>query len=69
MKKFFKWTSIVLGALVVVLTIAICVIVEISASRGEETYDVHVAPIELPTDEASLAEGERLVTREPARRQ
>lgn len=60
MKRILKWVGIVLGSLVGLVAIAIGVMVAISMSREGTVYEVHVAPIELPTDEASLAEGERL---------
>ncbi len=60
MKRVVKWVGIVLGSLVGVVAVAVGVMVGISMSRQATIYDVHVAPIDLPTDEASLAEGERL---------
>lgn len=60
MKRVLKWAGIILGSLVGLIAVAVGVTVAISMSRQSTTYDVRVEPIELPTDEASLAEGERL---------
>lgn len=60
MKRFLKWTGIVLVSLVVLVAAAVGVMVAISMSRESTTYSVDVAAIEIPTDEESLQEGERL---------
>ena len=61
MKKILKWLGIVVGVLVVAVIVAIGAIYLLSSSRLNKTYDVQPAAVTIPTDEAAIQEGERLV--------
>ena len=62
MGKLLKWIGMLLGALVGLIVLALVVVFVVSGSRFNRTYDVQPADITLPTDEASIAEGEHLAT-------
>lgn len=55
--KILKWVGVVLGSLIVVLIIAYLVIVMVSNSRLNQTYDIQVETLEIPTDSAAIAKG------------
>lgn len=62
MKNLLKWTGIVLAGvvgLVVVLGLAVYLL---SEQRGNKTYEVSVTSFDIPTDAASIAEGERIAS-------
>src|SRR4030095_2776779 len=54
MKRFLKWTAIVLCTVVVV---ALVVIYGVSEYRLRQTFDVRTAAVQIPTDSTSLAAG------------
>ena len=58
--KALKWIGIVLGVLVVLIVVAYGTVYMISESRFDQTFDIQPQAVAIPTDEASLAEGERL---------
>jgi mono/diheme cytochrome c family protein len=60
MKKFFKWTGLVLGSLVVILLIAYTVIYLNVQNRFNKNYEVAVPAITIPTDSATIALGEHI---------
>ena len=65
-RRIFKWIGIVLGSLVGLLVLAFVVLyiigtVKWNSIRGKD-YDVPVAPITIPTDQASIARGEHIAT-------
>ena len=62
MRKTLKWIGIVLGSLIGLVVIAVVVILSIGRARFNETIEVDVPLLEIPTDEAALARGEHLVT-------
>jgi len=62
MLKVLKWIGIIVGGLVGLVVVALGVMTLISVSRMNRTYEVEVASFDVPTDEASIAEGERLFT-------
>ena len=62
MKRILKWIGIILGALLVILVVAVTATQVMAQSRLNKTYDAPVQVIPIPTDEASLARGEHLVT-------
>lgn len=62
MKKVLKWLGIVLGALVAIVLLAVAGIFIVSNTRINKNYDVAVQPIAIPSDAASIAEGQRLTT-------
>lgn len=61
MNKLLKWIGIVLGGLVGLLLIGAIVLFLVSQSKINKRYEVEVAELTIPTDEASITEGERLV--------
>lgn len=62
MKRLLKWLGILAVGLVALLAVAYGVVYFLSERRIDKTYDVAVQPLTLPADEASLAEGRRLLT-------
>ena len=60
MKKVLKWISIILAGLVGLILVVIVALFFITTSKRNRTYDVEVAAISIPTDEAALARGERI---------
>jgi mono/diheme cytochrome c family protein len=60
MKKWGKRVGIALASLVAIVMVLLGGIYAASASKGARHYDVAGANFEIPTDAASLAEGERL---------
>src|SRR5258705_13743005 len=65
LRKILKWIGIVLGSLVGLLVLAFVVLYIIGSvkwSRMHGKYDVPVETITIPTDEASIARGERIAT-------
>jgi len=56
-KRFLKWTAIVLGSVVVV---ALAVIYGVSEYRLRQTFDIPAASIQIPTDSLSLANGRHI---------
>ena len=61
MKKILVWVGAVLGSLVGLLVVLIVVLVFIGSSRVNQTYDIQVASVSVPTDPAGMARGEHLV--------
>ena len=60
MRKLLRYSAYTLGALAALLLIAIGVVYAMSERIIARTYDAPAAPITVPTDPASIAEGERL---------
>jgi cytochrome c553 len=60
MKKFFKWTGIVLGSVIVLLLTGYAIIYFSVQSRFNKKYEVAVQSITIPTDSASIALGEHI---------
>lgn len=60
MKRILKIIGILVGIIVLVIILAGLGIFFASNSKLNKTYDVEVALIDIPTDEESLAEGQRL---------
>lgn len=60
MKKVLKWTGIVVGILVVLAIIAVAGLSLSVSSRLNKTYQITPEAVAIPTDAASVAEGERL---------
>src|SRR5258706_15700572 len=60
MKRLLRWTGIALGSLVAVAILAYGVIYVVSEGILGRTYEVPAAALSIPTDPASIAEGERL---------
>jgi len=58
--KVLKWIGIVVGALAGIIVIAAVVLTVLGNQRANRVYSVEVDSFEVPTDEASVAEGERL---------
>lgn len=62
MKKVLKWIGIILGGLIGLLVLAVGAVYAISEYRFNRTYEVHVAPVEIPTDPAAIAYGEHIAS-------
>lgn len=61
MKRIWKWTGIGVGVLVAGLIVVAAVLYIIGDRRLGRRYDVAVAPLVIPTDEAAIARGRHLV--------
>lgn len=57
MKKFLKWTGIILLSLVLIVIIASWVFAKKFNNEFEKVYTVEAAPVTIPTDSASIARG------------
>lgn len=62
MRRILKWMGILLGALVSLVVIALLILSAIGRSTFNQTYEVDVPSLKIPTDEATVARGEHLVT-------
>jgi mono/diheme cytochrome c family protein len=60
MKKFLKWTGIILGALVAIMAIAIGVLWGIGTVRANQEYEIAVVAPPVPTDSEAIARGQHL---------
>lgn len=59
--KALRWIGIIFGVLVGVLVIAVATLYIMSNQRFNKVYEIpEISAIDIPTDEESLAEGERL---------
>jgi mono/diheme cytochrome c family protein len=61
MVKILKIFGLVLGSLMGFIIIAVLALVGIGRARFYKTYEVDVAPLEIPTDQAALTQGKHLV--------
>lgn len=61
MKRALKWLGYVVGAIVVLLVVAVGVVYALSAAKFGKSYSTAVEPIAVPSDSASLARGKHLV--------
>ena len=59
-KKILKWVGIVLVGLIGLLVVAVITSYVVTGIRGNKSYDVAVANLTIPTDDASIREGARL---------
>ena len=60
MGKLLKWIGISIGALVVLLLVAVGVVYSVSTSRMEQKFNVTVKAPPIPSNAAALKEGQRL---------
>jgi cytochrome c553 len=60
MKRVFKWLGYVVGALVVVILLAVGTVYAITSSRMSKSYSTTVPPLAIPSDSASVARGRHL---------
>lgn len=60
MKKALKWLGRGALVLVLLLLVAVGIVYALSARMLGRTYEVEVTAIEIPSDSAAIAEGERL---------
>jgi len=60
MKRVLKWAGLGLLVVLAVVVTGVGTVSCVSDSRIAERYEIDPDPVEVPTDEASLAEGERL---------
>jgi cytochrome c5 len=61
MKKVLKWIGIVLGGLIVLLILAVIGVSIAGESKLNQTREVQVKTVTIPTDENALARGAHLV--------
>ncbi len=61
MRKVLKWIGIVLAGLVSLVVVAAIIFFVIASSKLRRSYEVEVASVAIPTDEAARARGEHLV--------
>src|SRR5690242_5341847 len=64
MKKIFKWLSIVLGGLLVLLAITFFALAAKGNSMLNKTYDIQVENVAIPTDAEAISRGEHWVKAE-----
>ena len=60
MKKFFKWTGITFGSIIVLLIIVISAIILTMNHRLSKSYTLNTRSFNIPDDSSSLARGKRL---------
>lgn len=61
MKRFLKWTGLVIASLLILLLIAGSVLYTLGGSALEETYAIEPALTSVPSDSASIAWGEHIM--------
>lgn len=61
MRKLLKWTGIGLGVVLALVVVAAAGLYVAGGSRLHRSYDVPVADLDIPADEASIARGRHLV--------
>lgn len=61
MRRLLKWISLALAGLLGLLVAAAIVIFALASSKLSRTYEVEVAAVAIPNDEAAIARGEHLV--------
>lgn len=59
-RKFLKWTGIVLGSLVGLLVVAFVALYLIGSARLNRKYDIPVETVAIPTDQDSILRGEHV---------
>lgn len=62
MRKFLKWVGIVLGGLIVLVILAGAGLSLSTNARLNRVYDIQPESVAIPTDAASLEEGQRLAS-------
>lgn len=62
MKRVLKWVVVIAGVLVALLVGVVAAVMAASEQRLNQTYTVAADRITISTDEASIAEGQRLTT-------
>jgi mono/diheme cytochrome c family protein len=62
MRKTLKWIGIILGGAVAVLILAVIGLSTATSARLTKTYEIQPEILNIPSDPASLAEGERLAS-------
>ena len=60
-KKILKWVGIVVGGLIVLIVVALLILILLGTMRINKDYDVQVASIEIPTDQAAIERGRHFV--------
>jgi mono/diheme cytochrome c family protein len=62
MKRILKWIGIIFGGLIALLAMVVFALWLAANSRLNQTYDIPVERVAIPTDQASMEEGKRLVS-------
>ena len=57
MRMILKWLGIVLGSLITLLTLTTVLVYTLTNARFNQTFDIRVNPVEIPTDPESIAYG------------
>lgn len=60
MKRILKWTGIILGSVIVLLVIAAVVLNQVGNARLASAPAIAVKAVQVPTDDAAIADGQRL---------
>ncbi len=60
-KKILKRAGIVLGSILGLIVIAIIVLYFVGTARVNKSFEIEVAVVEIPTDEAAIARGKHFV--------
>lgn len=60
MRRILRWVSIVLGSIAGLMLLAVLVVYAVSERELRRTYEVPAVSVAVPTDPASIQEGERL---------
>lgn len=62
MRKVLQWSGIVLGSLVGLVALTVVGVYVITESRFNQTYDIQVETVAIPTDAASIQYGQHVAT-------
>ncbi|HEY5309954.1 MAG TPA: c-type cytochrome [Casimicrobiaceae bacterium] len=62
MKRLVRWTGVALGSMVALCIVAYIVVYFLSERVLQRRYDIPAVSLSIPTDAASISEGERLAT-------
>ena len=61
MKRALKWLGYLVGAIVVLVVVAVGAVYAISSAKFGKSYPTAVETVAVPTDSISLARGKHLV--------
>ena len=60
MKKVLKWLGFILGGIIGLLILVAVAVYALSSTRINKTYDVPVAAVDIPDDEATIERGQHV---------
>jgi mono/diheme cytochrome c family protein len=61
MRRILKWVGIVAGGLLGLIVIAIVILYSVGTAKINKTFEVQVAEVVIPTDQAAIERGEHFV--------